>query len=320
MSEQDQTSKPAQIICCGEALIDMIPVEAEGDHLAYQPCSGGSVFNTAIALGRLGIGAEFLTGLSSDLFGMQIQKTLAQSGVAASYCKQSARPTTLAFVELTNGHATYHFYDENTAGRLFSLDDVGDIPASIGTMFFGGISLAVEPCARAYEALLVRESATRVIMMDPNIRPGFIQDEQAYRARIQHMLAHCDIVKVSDEDLAWLNPEASLEDKVRDILKLGPSIILVTRGGEGATSYCADGRAISVASEKVSVVDTVGAGDTFSAGLLAKLSELDLLDKPALKVISDEALKSAMAYASKVAAVTVSRKGANPPWLEELSK
>ena len=169
----DEIKRP-RILCCGEALIDMIPVEIEPDHCAYQPCSGGAVFNTAIALGRLGVPTEFLTGLSSDLFGVQLQKSLAESGVATSLCKQTPLPTTLAFVQLVNGHATYHFYDENSAGRMFSSDDVGAVPEGIEALFFGGISLAVEPCARSYETLVKREAKDHLIMVDPNIRPVFL--------------------------------------------------------------------------------------------------------------------------------------------------
>ncbi|PLW78681.1 carbohydrate kinase family protein [Cohaesibacter celericrescens] len=312
-------SNQAKILCSGEALIDMIPVESQTGSLAYQPCSGGAVFNTAIALGRLGVATEFLTGLSSDLFGEQIKASLAESGVATSLCKQSQLPTTLAFVKLDNGHATYHFYDENSAGRMLSIDDVGPVPASIDALFFGGISLAVEPCARTYEAIAVRESNNHVIMMDPNVRPGFIQDASVYRARIMNMLSHCDIVKVSDEDLAWLMPSIEgLGAQVDELRKAGPSIILVTKGADGATAYLMDNREVSVASEKVEVADTVGAGDTFNAGILTKLAELDMLDKTALKTISEEHIAAAMAFAAKVAAVTVSRKGANPPWRKEL--
>ena len=319
MMEDNIVSKKAKILCCGEALIDMIPVESTTGTLAYQPCSGGAVFNTAIALGRLGVETEFLTGLSSDLFGEQIKATLAESGVASSLCKLSTLPTTLAFVKLADGHATYVFYDENSAGRMLALDDVGPVPADMEALFFGGISLAVEPCARTYEAIAVRESGKHVIMMDPNVRPGFIQDAGVYRARIQHMMAHCDIVKVSDEDLVWLMPEVEGLDAQVDVLRrAGPSIILVTKGADGATAYLSGGRAVTVASEKVTVVDTVGAGDTFNSGILAKLSELNLLDKQALATVGEEDMAAAMAFAAKIAAVTVSRKGANPPWRKEL--
>lgn len=307
------------ILCNGEALIDMIPVATVDGGSAYQPCSGGAVFNTAIALGRLGVTTEFLTGLSSDLFGEQLKESLAQSHVSASLCKQSPLPTTLAFVRLHNGHATYHFYDENSAGRMFSLDDVKPIPSHIKAMFFGGISLAVEPCARTYEALAVRESKARVIMMDPNVRPGFIKDAEVYRARINTMLAHCDIVKVSDEDLAWLLPDVEgVTAQVKALLAKGPKILVLTKGSEGATSYLADGRQVSVAASKAKVVDTVGAGDTFNAGFLASLAEGDLLAKEKIAVISDQDLSTAMSLAAKCAAVTVARKGANPPWRSEL--
>lgn len=306
------------ILCCGEALIDMIPVIGPEGKLAYQPCSGGAVFNTAVALGRLGIETEFLTGLSSDLFGEQLKDSLAQSHVSAGLCKQSSLPTTLAFVKLENGHATYHFYDENSAGRMFSLEDVKAIPANINAVFFGGISLAVEPCARTYEALAVRESASRVIMMDPNVRPGFIRDADVYRARINHMLAHCDIVKVSDEDLAWLLPDIdSLDGQIQTLLAKGPQILVLTKGAEGATSYIRDGREVSVAAARAEVVDTVGAGDTFNAGLLASLAEKGLLSKEKIAMVSDDDLAGAMALAAQCAAVTVSRKGANPPWRSE---
>ncbi|WP_319413707.1 carbohydrate kinase [uncultured Cohaesibacter sp.] len=312
-------SEEARVICCGEALIDMIPTECDGASLAYQPCSGGSVFNTAIALGRLGIPTEFLTGLSSDLFGEQIKQALVESGVGSSLCKQSKLPTTLAFVKLANGHATYHFYDENSAGRMLSIDDVGPVPASINALFFGGISLAVEPCARTYEAIALREAENHVIMVDPNVRPGFIEDANVYRTRIRSMMAHSDIVKLSDEDIAWFFPELDgLEARVGEVQKLGPSIVVITKGADGATAYLCDGREISIRSEQVTVVDTVGAGDTFNAGMLAKLDEMNLLNKSALKSISDEAIAQAMAYAARVAGVTVSRKGANPPWAGEL--
>nr|WP_321444169.1 carbohydrate kinase [uncultured Cohaesibacter sp.] len=312
-------SDQARILCCGEALIDMIPAEIEPGVTAFQPCSGGAVFNTAVALGRLGFGTEFLTGLSSDMFGQQLQDFLAESGVATSLCKRSDRPTTLAFVKLENGHASYFFYDENSAGRMIALEDVGEVPDTIEAVFFGGISLAVEPCARTYEALCAREAAGHLVMIDPNVRPGFISDADVYRNRINGMFGHADIVKLSDEDLNWMMPEvASLDEQVKAVLSYGPAILLVTKGAEGATAYLADGREVSVASEPVTVVDTVGAGDTFNAGILAKLAELDLLSKQAVRSISDDQMRDALSFASKVAAINVSRKGANPPWRKEL--
>ncbi len=192
------------ILCCGEALIDMLPRETTAGEAAFAPYAGGAVFNTAIALGRLGAPAGFFSGLSTDLFGVQLAETLAASQVETDLCARSDRPTTLAFVRLTNGQASYAFYDENTAGRLLAPADLPALPDRVSTLFFGGISLVNEPAAATYEALMAREAPRRVTMLDPNIRPGFIADAAAYRARIGRMIALADILKLSDEDLHWL--------------------------------------------------------------------------------------------------------------------
>lgn len=307
------------LLCCGEALIDMIPTATADGANAFVPHSGGAIFNTAIALGRLGQQAGLLTGLSRDLFGQQLAATLHESKVDTRFSIRSDRPTTLAFVTLKDGHATYAFYDENTAGRMISPDDLPDLPGDVTTLYFGGISLAVEPCAQTYEALMLREAPYRVIMMDPNIRPGFIRDEATYRTRLGTMIGATDILKVSDEDLNWIYPgEISEEDKAAALLKLGPAIVIVTRGKDGATAFTADGSSVSVKGETVEVVDTVGAGDTFNAGVLASLSDQGALDKNKLMSIDAAVLEKALTLGTRVAAVTVSRAGANPPWAEEL--
>ena len=171
------------ILCCGEALIDMLPRETNNGEAAFAPYAGGAVHNTSIALGRLGAKPGLFTGLSSDLFGKILLDGLNASGVETAACAISDRPTTLAFVTLTNGQAEYAFYDEGTAGRMLAMADIPDIDDNVSALFFGGISLAVEPCAKTYETLCVREAGKRTIMIDPNIRPGFITDEAAFRAR-----------------------------------------------------------------------------------------------------------------------------------------
>ena len=167
------------ILCCGEALIDMLPrVTAQGED-AYAPYPGGAVFNTAIALARLGAPSGLFCGLSTDLFGETLIDALRASTVAHDLAIRTDRPTTLAFARLVDGQPSFWFYDENTAGRMIRRDDLPDIPATVGAMFFGGISLMVEPCGNAYEALMLREADTRLIMLDPNIRPGFIKDRKS---------------------------------------------------------------------------------------------------------------------------------------------
>ena len=165
------------ILCCGEALIDMIAEPTVSGAQGFVPHSGGAVFNTAIALGRLGAPAGMLTGLSRDMFGQQLAQALKDSHVDGSQVVLSDRPTTLAFVQLQDGHATYSFVDENSAGRMLRPEDMPDQLTATSALYFGGISLACEPCADAYAALLDRHGAERAVMIDPNIRPGFIQDQ-----------------------------------------------------------------------------------------------------------------------------------------------
>lgn len=300
------------IMCCGEALIDMLPRETQAGEPAFAPYAGGAVFNTAIALGRLGADVQFFSGLSSDLFGKILRDELAASKVDSSPAHISDRPTTLAFVTLTDGHATYAFYDENTAGRTLSPADLPDISA--GALFFGGISLVVEPCGEAYKALMLREAPTKVTMIDPNIRPGFITDEAAYRARLDAMLAVATIVKTSDEDLAWLTGGT---DASHLFDGTGTQVVLLTRGADGVTVLTRDGSR-DVAATRATVVDTVGAGDTFNAGFLAGLDRAGMLTRDALRDVSLDTLCDAASLGAKAAAITVSRAGANPPWSQEL--
>ncbi len=305
------------ILCCGEALIDMLPRKTEDGEDAFVPCAGGAVFNTAIALGRLGTPVGLFTGLSSDFFGDILRASLHQSGVSADLAVQSDRPTTLAFVKLSDGQAKYNFIDENSAGRMLSPADLPAIPDSVSTLFFGGISLAVEPCAAAYEELLNRTAENKTIMLDPNVRPGFIADEAAYRDRMDRMIANSDIVKLSDEDLRWLGGDGSLSDLAAAMLARGPKIVFVTEGAKGATAFTRN-HEVSRKAVPVEVVDTVGAGDTFNAGLLAGLYRADALGKQGLGAVDETVLGAALELGIRAAAVTVSRLGANPPWAEEI--
>jgi fructokinase len=308
------------ILCCGEALIDMIPITSEDGQEGFAPLAGGAIFNTSIALGRLDIPVSFFSGLSSDLFGDALRSELKRSHVDTALITPAANPTTLAFVRLQDGHASYTFYDENSAGRMITQDQLPDLPAAIKAMYFGGISLCAEPAAASYEQLMLKNAAQNVVMMDPNIRPSFVSDEAAYRARISRMVAACDIVKVSDEDLDWIIPDAkNAADQIKMLRSMGPQVVILTEGSKGATAHFGDAQSVSVASQKVEVVDTVGAGDTFNAGVLASLHAQDLLDKSAIAKIDASALETALKFGAKIAAVTVSRKGANPPWAHELT-
>jgi len=305
------------IVCCGEALIDMLPRMTTANEPAFAPYSGGAVFNTAVALGRLGVPVEFFSGLSSDLFGRQLRQTLAESRVGVRYAHVSPRPTTLAFVQLADGHARYVFYDEGTAGRMLFEADLPDLDDEVEAMLFGAISLIPEPCGSTYEALMRREHGRRVTMLDPNIRPDFIPDRSAHLARMERMMGMADIVKLSDEDLGWFGFAERPRDFVEEWLRRGPKLIVVTRGSRGATAH-ARGLTVSVTPPRVAVVDTVGAGDTFNAGLLAALHAQGALTRKSIAGLTEAVIRGALELAARAAAVTVSRAGANPPWKHEL--
>lgn len=306
------------ILSCGEALIDMLPRTSTQGEACFAPYAGGAVFNTAIALGRLGAPSAFFSGVSNDMLGEILADTLTASKVDTRYLARSDRPTTVAFVKLVNGQATYAFYDEATAGRMLSTNQLPILPAEIDTLFLGGISLVNDPAASTYEALQARECATRVTMIDPNIRPGFIAGKEAgYRARIERMIGRADIVKLSDEDLHWLEGQGDLTALARGILARGPKVVFITEGANGARAVTRT-QDVFVAARKVTLVDTVGAGDTFNAGVLAALHQAGVLTKTGIASLSDTALDAALSLGTRAAAVTVSRAGANPPWATEL--
>ncbi len=307
------------ILCCGEALIDMIPAQTVDGGTGFVPHAGGAVFNTAVALGRLGAKVSMLAGVSNDRFGEVLITGLEQSGVSLEHLVRSDRPTTLAFVHLIDGQATYSFFDENSAGRMLVPTDVPPIDSRATACFFGGISLACEPSAETYAGLVEDLAPNKLIMVDPNIRPTFIDDEPIYRARVKRIFAQADVVKLSDEDLDWLSPQTpSLEAKVQAIQADGVYCVLVTRGSAGATAYVKGRPPVQVRAPRVTVADTVGAGDTFNAGFLARLAELGLATKERLRSATTDDLTSCVEFAVRVAAVTVSRSGANPPWTSEL--
>ena len=306
------------ILSCGEALIDMLPRTSTEGEAAFAPYAGGAVFNTAIALGRLGGPSGFLSGVSTDMLGEILADTLTASKVDTRYLARSGRPTTVAFVKLVNGQATYAFYDEGTAGRMLAVDELPVLGDDVQTLFVGGISLVNDPAASTYEALQARECATRVTMIDPNIRLGFIAGKEVeYRARIERMIARADIVKLSDEDLHWVMGPGDVVAAARAILAMGPKVVFITEGAAGARAITATQNRF-VAAQKVTVVDTVGAGDTFNAGVLCALHEAGALTKARLAAVTDAELDAALSLGTRSAAITVSRAGANPPWRDEL--
>lgn len=300
------------ILCAGESLIDMVP-----ENGTFRPLAGGAVYNTAVALGRLGEAVSYFWPISRDIFGDQLLRPLAEANVNTDLCPRTDRLTTLALVSLIGGEARYSFYDEGSAGRMLSPQDIPTMPARIQAIFAGGISLVPDPCGAAVETLIAQNAASLPVMLDPNIRPFFISDPHAYRARLNRLLPMADIVKLSSDDLEWLLPDSSPPDAARKVLSMGPKIVLQTGGAAGAHAHWADG-CVSTPAIRTTVADTIGAGDTFNAGVLASLHRQNLLTTDALAAITADQLTAALTLGAQAAAVTVSRPGANPPWAHEM--
>jgi fructokinase len=305
------------ILCCGEALIDMLPRPTADGGDGYLPVNGGSVFNTAIALGRLGTTTGFFAGISTDFFGDGLVDGLQQAGVSRNFIRRKERYTTLALVKLADGHARYAFIDEGSAGRMLEKRDIPKLPKSVKALHFGSISLIPEPCGGTYEKLLKQAAKTHVISLDPNIRPTVITNKKKHIARLKRLIAKSDLVKISDEDVAFMNGTQNYAKTARAWLKLGAKIVAITRGGTGCEVFTKH-HTLSLEAPRVKVVDTVGAGDTFTAGFLNYLDRNGLLTKKAIAGIEATSLMHAAEFAMKCAAVTVSRVGANPPWENEV--
>ena len=307
------------ILCCGEALIDMIPEHTIKDTNGFVPYPGGAIFNTAIGMGRLECSVGLMSGISTDFFGQQLMAELSASNVDTSNVILSDRPTTLAFVQLTDGQASYLFYDENSAGRMIAVEDMPNQFDAVKAFLFGGISLHCNPGAETYVQFAETHAHGSVVMVDPNIRTSFISNEMLFREHMERIFRLADIVKVSDEDLNWLFPEPeTVEKKINILQEFGPALVVLTQGESGVTAWKPEGNPIFVESLKVDVVDTVGAGDSFNAGFLTNLAKAGLLNKADIRLILENDIVAALNYGVRAAAVTVGRAGANPPWKDEL--
>jgi len=300
------------IVCCGEALIDMLPARLPDGRGTFLPVPGGAIFNTAIALGRLGQDAALVSGISTDMFGEQLMRALVASHVDCSLAIRSGRPTTLAFVKLVEGAATYCFYDENSAQRMVEPGFLPPLPARTRALHFGGISLISEPCGSAYEHAMMQAREKCFISIDPNPRPGFVTDEAAYRARLARMIANSDLVKVSDEDLDWLFPGQPFQTIADRWIAQGCALVVQTMGARGARARSSRFD-VAVPAVAVEVVDTIGAGDAFNAGLLAALQESGRLSKALIATLPETEIETALTFASAVAADTVAHAGAHAP-------
>lgn len=300
------------IVVGGEALYDV--VASDGDELRAHP--GGGPFNAARTIARLEQPVAFLGRVSNDRFGARLERILVDDGVHLEAVIRTDDPTTLALAELDeHGSAQYRFYFEGTAAAgLTTQEALAALPERVATLFVGTLGLVLEPLATALEAVVERLAGEAFIAVDPNCRPTAIRDPAAYRGRLSRVLAHSQLVKVSEEDIGWLDPGRDPIEATRALLDEGPTIGLLTRGGDGVVVIARD-REVAVSPPPTRVVDTIGAGDAFAGGFLTfwhanRLGAADLEDL-------DTAVEAAR-FATLVAARTCERAGADPPRLAEL--
>lgn len=300
----------------GEALIDVVR-RADG---SIDEHPGGSPANVALTLGRLGREVGLLTWLGVDGYGARVRSWLAASGVDLVAGSDGAVQTSVATARLADdGSATYVF---DLAWQLPAVlphptTGAGAPPLVVHT---GSIAAVLEPGATSVRRVLDTHRPTSTVTYDPNLRPSLMGDVAAVRPRVESLVAASDVVKVSDEDLAWLHPGQDPADVARRWLALGPAAVVVTLGGEGAFALSAAGR-VDVAARATTVVDTVGAGDSFMGALVDGLWTADLLGgdrREALRSVTPEALTRVLERCAQVASVTVSRPGADPPRAAEL--
>jgi fructokinase len=300
------------IVVGGEALIDLVP-HAEGELRAH---AGGGPYNTARTLGRLEQPVHYLGCLSDDGFGRRLRAQLEQDGVVLDAAVATSKPTTLALAELdAAGSATYRFYSDGTsAPALEPGEALAALPPRVEMLHVGTLGLVMEPTALALQAVVEAVAASALVMVDPNCRPTFIPDRDAYRRSLAATLRHAHVVKASLEDLAYLEPERGPEDAARALLEDGPAVALVTLGGEGAL-VVTRGAETRVPAPRVAVADTIGAGDAFGGGFLAWWR---LRGHGRAELADEEALRAATAFACTIAARTCERPGASPPRLDEI--
>lgn len=306
------------ILCCGEALIDFVPLPEVG---GYRPCPGGSVYNIAVGLGRLETAAGFFCQISTDFFGDQLLDYLRENNVDTANCPRSAKPTTLAFVSLPEAgeEPRFMFYANDSADRSLDVSDLPPLPQRVRALHFGSISLVLEPGATVLETLMRRESRRRILSLDPNVRPGLISDRDAYRRRFERWVELVDIIKLSRADFEFLYSANSLEARIAAWLAKGASLCIVTLGAEGAVGYTAAGVTAGAHAPQVEVVDTVGAGDTFLAAALSYLDQYGYLaNRQQLHILPVADLAACLEYAGRAAAINCSRQGANPPSRKEM--
>lgn len=308
-------------VVCGEALFDLFCDADTGStaKVGYTAVAGGSPFNVAIGLARLGARSALLGGVSNDFLGQRLARLLDEEGVSDRYLQRFDAPTTLAMVALNaDGSPQYSFRGEGCADRLLESAHLPPLADDVRGLHFGSYSLVVEPIASTLAALAAQESQSRLISLDPNVRLNPAPDIERWRQRVEAMAAHAHLIKVSDEDLGLLYPGQTHETIAQRWLSQRCELVFVTRGGEGAEVFSRQHGHASEPARSIKVADTVGAGDTFQAALLTWLAEHQLDTPEGLAQLQPAQLAALLHFAVSAAALTCTRTGPDLPRRNEL--
>lgn len=307
------------IVVCGEALFDVFPQNPTPTGIELSARIGGSPFNLAVGLARLGAAPLFFGGLSNDVFGRRLQEALAVEGVNLDAAPRRADPSPLVLVSLDErGVPAYAFYGHGTAERTLQPADLARVPTDAQVIHVGSYCMVVEPVATALRALVERQRDRSLIVYDPNVRPTIEPRSEVWRDTLRWMLARTDILKVSDEDIHALDPAMSAEAFIDEALRAGVTLAVVTCGARGVLAAMPGRPLLRLPSRPVTVVDTVGAGDTFQAALLAWLSRSGRLTRTGLSMLTPAELTAALGFATLAAAITCTRRGADLPTLHDV--
>jgi fructokinase len=306
------------LLSCGDALIDFLPSKTADGREALTPAVGGSCLNIAVGMARLDVPTGFVGGISTDTFGKMIADHATGSAVDLRYVTRSDHQATLAFARVTGTETQYAFYDAGTASRNWTYRRGAIALADVECIHAGSTTLVHDKGAAETLALIEDARPTVTIALDPNCRPNLVTDRDAYRARMLEFCGKADIVKMSDVDFAYLFGDEPYAARAATLLSGGSSLVVITRGNNGACAWHRQTGPIEVASPAVNVVDTIGAGDSFQAALLAALHRLDRIARPRLGDITAPELERALAFACRCAAFTCTRAGADPPRSREL--
>ncbi len=302
----------------GEILFDFLPVEAGGEVTGFSMHPGGGPYNVAVGMARLGQPTAFVSKVGDDFFGRRLRRAVRAEGIDDRFLATAhGAPTTLAFVATEGGEPAFTFYGDGAADTLLRPED---LPAAFyeetALLHFGGISLLRGSTPGAALAAAEGLRGRALISLDPNVRPAVIADPAAYRVTLERAVGLCDLLKLSAADIEWLAPGADILDYAADLLSAGPVAITVTRGGAGVLALRrgpAGVERLEAPGFRVQVADTVGAGDSFSAGFLAALAERGALSRQALAALPADEMRAALRFGAAVAAINCSRAGADPP-------